>query len=97
MKKILNNGKIQYQSKLECLVVYLQKLDKKQENTKQFFFDLILFTQLWISLAKKYIYDIHLDWDKTQQFAFSTDSYPEDEQLNMEIVKVNFQNKNKIK
>jgi hypothetical protein len=29
MKKIFNNGKIQYQLKLECLEDYLQKLDKK--------------------------------------------------------------------
>ncbi|CAF0804238.1 unnamed protein product [Adineta steineri] len=42
---------------------------------------------LWITLAKKYIHDIHLDWDKTRQFAFNNESYPEDEQLNNQIVK----------
>lgn len=50
---------------------------------------------MWVSLAKKYIYDIHLNWDKTREFAFSTDSYPEDEQLNIQIVKVNFNIKKK--
>ncbi|UJR22035.1 hypothetical protein I4U23_025103 [Adineta vaga] len=43
--------------------------------------------KLWISLAKNYIHDVHLDWDKTRQFAFNPESYPEDEQLNNQIVK----------
>lgn len=43
---------------------------------------------VWISLAQKYIHDIHLDWDKTQRFAFNTETYPEDEQLNNQIIKV---------
>jgi hypothetical protein len=43
--------------------------------------------KFWISLAKKYISDIHLDWEKTCEFAFNNDSYPEDEQLNNQIVK----------
>lgn len=43
---------------------------------------------MWISLAKKYIHDVHLDWEKTKGLAFSTDPYPEDEQLNNQIVKV---------
>ncbi|CAF0874824.1 unnamed protein product [Rotaria sordida] len=42
---------------------------------------------LWISLANKYIHDIHLDWNKTRQFAFNNNSYPEDEQLNIQIDK----------
>ncbi|CAF1929861.1 unnamed protein product [Rotaria magnacalcarata] len=43
--------------------------------------------KLWISLATKYIHDIHLDWQKTCDFAFNADTYPEDEQLNIQIVK----------
>ncbi|CAF1224099.1 unnamed protein product [Rotaria sp. Silwood1] len=43
--------------------------------------------KLWISLASKYIHDIHLDWDKTLQFAFNNNSYSEDEQLNIQIDK----------
>ncbi|CAF1132431.1 unnamed protein product [Adineta ricciae] len=43
--------------------------------------------KLWISLAKNYIHEVHLDWEKTRQFAFNPESYPEDEQLNNQIVK----------
>ncbi|CAF4172340.1 unnamed protein product, partial [Rotaria sp. Silwood2] len=43
--------------------------------------------KLWISLANKYIHDIHLDWDKTLRFAFNNNSYPEDEHLNIQIDK----------
>jgi hypothetical protein len=34
-----------------------------------------------------------LDWNKTREFALSTDSYPGDEQLNIQIIKVNFPQK----
>lgn len=43
--------------------------------------------KLWVLLAKKYITSIHLNWEKTREFAFSSETYPEDEQLNTQIVK----------
>ena len=52
-------------------------------------------SQLWISLASNYIREIHLDWSKTCRFAFNNCSNPDDDQLGIQIVKVNYSRKKK--
>lgn len=48
----------------------------------------VVFVQVWLTLADQYLHSISIDWDKTLRFAFNERSNPDDDSLGIQIVKV---------
>jgi len=46
--------------------------------------------QVWLALADNYLNGLCIDWEKTKTLAFNRKSNPEDNKLDLQIVKVRY-------
>ena len=49
----------------------------------------LLFFQLWLTLSEKHLATRGVDWKKAEKFCFNEWSNPDDDELGLQIVRVN--------
>jgi len=47
-----------------------------------------VWSQVWLALADNYLNGLCIDWEKTKTLAFNRKSNPDDNKLDLQIVKV---------